>query len=240
MNLETIDQRGVADALAKRMAYPAQYMARPLVVWRSDFRDGVQEGVVHEVVKAHNRNNPQEEQRWFWIMDVTDENEPLCHYPNTSRLGFYVVLPATAHPDSIDRAIRKIGFGVPLVFFMPGEPVKLSPIFEQYVFDPDFEPWATHYARHREIMDFIRSGGDKTGIAYRWYNRFRADDGESTRGVDMPIVWLEASWLLRFAMRCAHVHTLSELDERLFRAAFREGISADVVDEFWKYIKSKR
>lgn len=62
------------------MNNPALYAEKPLVVWRADFRDGVQEGVLREVVKEYNKN------------------KPLRCYHDPSRLGFYVVLPATAHP----------------------------------------------------------------------------------------------------------------------------------------------
>ena len=235
-NLKTIDQTGIADAVAKRMAAPAQYIGQPLVIWRSHFRDGVQEGVLREVVKAYNKNTTDEEKRLFWVLDMTDENKPLQHYHAPSRLGFYVVLPATAHPDSIDKAIRKIGSGVPLVFFMPGEAVEVSPIFEQYIFEPDFEQWAAMYAVHGEIMEFIRGDGDKAGITYRWYNRFHVGS-DDRRGCDMPEAWLEAAVRLGFEMKFSRVQNLCDLTEKSFRSAFGEGISADVVDAFWKYVR---
>ena len=97
-NLKTIDQRGIAALVAERMNNPALYAEKPLVVWRADFRDGVQEGVLREVVKEYNKNKPDEEKRLFWVLDMTDENKPLRCYHDPSRLGFYVVLPATAHP----------------------------------------------------------------------------------------------------------------------------------------------
>ena len=235
-NLQPIDQTGIADAVAKRMAAPAQYIGQPLVIWRSHFRDGVQEGVLHEVVREYNKNKTDEEKRLFRVLDMTDENKPLQHYHAPSRLGFYVVLPATAHPDSIEKAIREIGFGVPLVFFMPGEAVEESPIAEQYIFEPDFEQWAAMYAVHGEIMAFIRGDGDKAGITYRWYNRFHVGS-DDRRGCDMPEVWLEAAVRLGFAKKFSRVQNLCDLTEESFRSAFGEGISADVVDAFWKYVR---
>ena len=235
-NIKTIDQRGIADAVTKRITAPAQYIARPLVIWRADFRDGVQEGVLREVVKEYNKNKTDEEKRLFWLLDMTDENKPLRHYHAPSRLGFNVVLPATAHPDSIDKAIQKIGLDVPLVFFMPGEAVELSPIFEQYIFDPDFEQWAAMYAVHSEIMEFIRGDGDKAGITYRWYNRFNVGK-DDRRGCDMPEAWLVAAVRLGFAKRFSRVQKLCDLTEKSFRSAFGEGISADVIDEFLKYLQ---
>ena len=235
-NLKTIDQRGIAALVAERMNNPALYAEKPLVVWRADFRDGVQEGVLREVVKEYNKNKPDEEKRLFWLLDMTDENKPLRHYHAPSRLGFNVVLPATAHPDSIDKAIREIGSDVPLVFFMPGEAVEASSIAEQYVFDPDFEQWAAMYAVHSEIMAFIRGDGDRAGIIYRWYNRFNVGS-DDRRGCDMPEMWLEAAVRLGFAKRFSRVQNLCDLTEESFRSAFGEGISADVVDEFLKYVQ---
>lgn len=235
-NLKTIDQRGIAALVAERMNNPAQYTEKPLVVWRADFRDGVQEGVLREVVKEYNRNKTDEEKRLFWLLDMTDGSKPLRRYHDPSRLGFYVVQPATAHPDSIDRAIREIGSDVPLVFFMPTEAVGISPVFEQYVFEPDFEQWAAMYAVHSEIMAFIRGDGDRAGIIYRWYNRFNVGS-DALRGCDMPEAWLMAAVRLGFARRLARVRNLGELTEESFRAAFRGGISADVVDEFLKYVQ---
>ena len=233
-NLKTIDQRGIADAVAKRMNTPALYAERPLVVWRADFRDGVQEGVLREVVKEYNNNKPDEEKRLFRVLDMTDENKPPRRYHAPSRLGFYVVQPATAHPDSIDRAVREIGSGVPLVFFMPGEATDELSAAEQYVFEPDFEQWAAMYAVHDEIMAFIRGDGDKAGIAYRWYNRFNVGSDER-RGCDMPEAWLAAAVRLGFERRLARVRNICDLTEKSFRSAFREGISTDVIDEFWKH-----
>ena len=238
-NLKTIDQRGIADAVAKRMAAPAQYIGQPLVIWRSHFRDGVQEGVLREVVKAHNKNKSDEEKRLFWVLDVDGENNASEYFSKPDVLGFYIVQPAEIGSALfIEKKMREIGekFRVPIVCFMPCEAADAFPAAEQYVFEPDFEQWAAMYAVHSEIMNFIRGDGDKAGITYRWYNRFNVGS-DDRRGCDMPEAWLEAAVRLGFAKRFSRVQKLCDLTEKSFRSAFGEGISADVVDEFLKYVQ---
>lgn len=239
-DLKSIDQTGIAALVAERMNNPVLYVEKPLVIWRSHFRDGVQEGVLREVVKAYNKNKSDKEKRLFWVLDVDGENNSSEYFSKPDVLGFYIVQPSAHSTPFIENKMREIGekFRVPVVCFMPCDVAEEFSAAEQYVFEPDFGQWAAMYAVHSEIMEFIRGDGDKAGIAYRWYNRFNACNENKRCGVDIPEVWLEAAVRLGFAMRLTCVRNLCELPEKSFRSAFREGISADVVDEFWEFVQN--
>ena len=241
-NLKTIDQSGIASLVAERMNNPAQYVERPLVIWRSHYRDGVLEGLLCDVARAYNENKPRKGKRMFWVIDVDDENKSSDYFSNPVVLGFYVVQPASARSASFVREkMREIGekFGVPVICFMPCDATDVFPSVEQYLFEPDFEQWAARYAIHSEIMDFIRGDGDKAGITYRWYNAFSTDNPAGSKGCSMPEYWLDGRARLGFIRRIVRAARLCDISEEDFRKAFSEGISDDLVADFREYIMKK-
>lgn len=53
--LKTIDQSGIKTHIKERLENPGQYTARPLIIWRADLRDGIQERVLRDVFNDYNR-----------------------------------------------------------------------------------------------------------------------------------------------------------------------------------------
>ena len=67
-NINTIDQSGIKSLLKERLDAPDRYVGRPLIIWRSDIRDGIQERVLTEVFNEFNNYRPFK--AWYKIASV--------------------------------------------------------------------------------------------------------------------------------------------------------------------------
>lgn len=63
--MKTIDQSGIKNLIAKRIKTPEQYVNKPLIIWRSNFDDGIQERILEEAFDEWNKEKTTEERKWF-------------------------------------------------------------------------------------------------------------------------------------------------------------------------------
>lgn len=66
--LKTIDQSGIKALIKERLKNPGQYADRPLIIWRADLRDGIQERVLRDVFNDYNRSHAT--QVWYKMASV--------------------------------------------------------------------------------------------------------------------------------------------------------------------------
>lgn len=264
--LITIDQKGLRAKLEQRLANPSEYIDRPLLIWRSDFRDGVTERVVHNTFHDYNRERPREPHKWFAATLLGDDTQVSHDFlqkniikpGKESLVGLYVLEPMLIYADykrnpgllnKFHDVINHRHWGdirmlpdVPSVAFMSidedwFETPDAYPAAEQYLFDPDFEQWAgTWPAKNDMLVDFLRGGGDKAGIAYRWYNYFNNQKGEEHRGCDYPSFWMAGLVKLKAEKKWKRLEKFSDIDSEDFKLAFPTGISADLIEGFRKYL----
>ena len=65
MNIKTIDQSGIKNLIAERIKNPEQYVNKPLIIWRSNFDDGIQARILEEAFDAWNEGKTTEERKWY-------------------------------------------------------------------------------------------------------------------------------------------------------------------------------
>ena len=53
--LNLLDQSGIKALIKERLENPGRYADRPLIIWRADLRDGIQERVLQDVFNDYNR-----------------------------------------------------------------------------------------------------------------------------------------------------------------------------------------
>lgn len=63
--LKTVSQSEIKELIAKRLQNPEEYTGKPLIIWRSDFYDGIQERILEEVFDDHNKDKTKETRKWF-------------------------------------------------------------------------------------------------------------------------------------------------------------------------------
>ena len=182
--LKTISQSGIRSLLKERLEHPEKYVDKPLIIWRSDFRDGIQDRLLRNVLHDYNEGKRKDEQKWFISSLLGDENQTRHDFsvnhiiePGKKHLlGIYIIEPVFAPVDYNDNAYekyidiinnRKSGdikmiAGVPVVAYMCHnydwfETPEVYPDAEQYVFEPDFEEWAQSLPENKRFLaDFIR------------------------------------------------------------------------------------
>ena len=255
---KSIDQSGIAALVVKRMNNPALYAERPLVIWRSDFHDGIQFSLLHETLREYNRGKEKDAMKYYVPIRLGDGEQSIYDdsAQNNPHLGFYVIDPArerlteTSLREKLSRLLStrqteeiRLHPDIPMVTFLcrefdfdGGWLAEVCPEAEQYIFEPDFEQWAAR-GRHVYLTDFIRGNGDKAGITYRWYNYFYVDPTVGCQGCAFPDYWLVGLCRLQLRRKVMRVERLGDLSDEDFRSAFHEGISADLVKNFKAYLK---
>ena len=182
--LKTISQSGIRKLLKERLENPKKYVDTPLLIWRSDFRDGIQDSLLRNVLHNYNEGKEKDEQKWFLSSLLGEENQTkhdfsVNHIIETEKkhlLGIYVLEPIFAPLDynqnDYEKYIevinhRKFGDikmidGVPVVAYMCHdydwfETPEVFPDAEQYIFEPDFEEWAQSLPENKRFLaDFVR------------------------------------------------------------------------------------
>ncbi len=170
--LKGIDQVRLRAAIRERIEHPQMYVGTPLIIWRSDIRDGIIQPMLSELFEQQHdpfgwykivsiRRRPQSYREAVSDMlssPVVDLNNTESDCRDERRNDLLVIDPADDHdPASMadyqtllnDRRWRGVGLtpGVPVVAFMNCcddwfERPELFPGAEQYVFQPDFDEWA--------------------------------------------------------------------------------------------------
>lgn len=64
-NLKRIDQQGIKSLLRDRLENSTKYLDTPLIIWRSNFDDGLQEEILEEVLDDYNLDRSGDERKWF-------------------------------------------------------------------------------------------------------------------------------------------------------------------------------
>lgn len=193
--LKTISQSGIRKLLKERLENPEKYVGTPLLIWRSDFRDGIQDRLLRNILHEYNEGKEKDEQKWFLSSLLGDENQTshdfsvnhIIEHGKKHLLGIYVIEPVFAPVDYNHKAYekyidvinqRKSGDikmvdGIPVVAYMCHTydwfetPEKYSSA-EQYIFKPDFEEWVKSLPENDKFLgDFIRKGNspDSTPLA---------------------------------------------------------------------------
>ena len=67
MNIKTINQSGIKNLLAERVKNPELYVNKPLVIWRADIADGIQERILDSVFNEHNEGKKDVDHSWYRI-----------------------------------------------------------------------------------------------------------------------------------------------------------------------------
>lgn len=67
-NLNTIGQAGLKALLKERITQPEKYVNTPLIIWRADVRDGIQERLLDEVFNEYNLDGAP--QLWYKMASV--------------------------------------------------------------------------------------------------------------------------------------------------------------------------
>lgn len=256
-NLKTIDQSGIKALIRERFENPEKYVNTPLIIWRSDIGDGIQQRILQEVRDAHNETMPQKEQKSFTVTIDSDLKRAV-----SETNGIVVLDPAGAaiqwklYPETLrdfqtllNNPGRLSEKAAPVVAYMTHysewfETPEVYTNAEQYLFVPDFDEWAEWAVREaefpEEIIDFIRGNGEKAKIMYRWYNRFNVDPSLQTGcpGVKFPEDWERLLITLKHAAEDEELSSIFDLTEEQIREAImlQANISDDVKEAFCKFI----
>lgn len=118
--LGKISQSGIKSLLRERLENPERYNCIPLIIWRSDYEDGIQERILSEVFNEYNSGKDRKEQKWYICTklgegfsrdDFRDETvivgEPRDVSYGRYDVGMYVIDPMWAvsdyksNPDSL-------------------------------------------------------------------------------------------------------------------------------------------
>ena len=127
-NIKTINQAGVSALLKERLEHPDLYVGSPLVIWNSDFLDGVMSGLVRKAIKELNQGKPREQWKGSWVNPRSA--------PKADRLGLSIIT------HDADFAVSLEQYSVPTVMFASftepqAEIIAKLPGAEQYIFhDP--------------------------------------------------------------------------------------------------------
>ena len=149
MSLKTIDQTGIKNLIAERIKNPELYVNKPLVIWRADIADGIQERILEEAFDEWNKGKTTEERKWFrttmlgmgtpQVYNLTEDtivrDDVNGSLYGAYRFGLLVIDPMFVHGDYMSNPEslkmyhsiinnRKWGdieilAGVPIVSFMP-------------------------------------------------------------------------------------------------------------------------
>lgn len=234
--LKTIDQAGIRPLLRERLDNPSMFIGKPLILWRSYISDGVNDLLLRDVFREFNKGRGRDDRIGFWINPKNVKKE---------KLGICVIDTS----GDYSRAWEKY-CDVPMVVYgyvdAPDESVLEDfPDAEQYLFAPDYKQWAdleSSTKDHRLVIDFINGTCDRDSVTCRWYNYFNNDirDLSHRKGCDFPACWLEGLSRLRMYLKASRLKNLSEVDGDFFMKSFRPYISADLVEEFRKFISDNK
>ena len=236
---KSINQSQLSALIAERLNNPDKFIGKPLVICQAVSNDGVQEGMLREVFKAHNAGKPKEEWKGF----IANPKRA-----KADKLGLLFIDASEDYRESLERYC-----GLPVVVYAKwlntlDELSADFPDAEMYLFTPDFEQWAECIRDYKSIpswlIDFIRGKGTPEDITYRWYNYFNAGcnkyldiaKGKNT-GCDFPESWFEGLMRLRMYLKTGRIAKYSQVPEDFFNMCFSTGISQDLKDELREFLK---
>lgn len=139
--IKKINQAGVSALLKERLEHPDLYVDKPLVIWNSDYLDGVMSGLVREALRELNQGKPREQWKGSWVNPRSA--------PKVDRLGLSII----THDADFTVSLKQ--YPVPTVMFAPftapqDEIIEKLPDAEQYIFhDPSAKKPQTSRLRFR-------------------------------------------------------------------------------------------
>jgi hypothetical protein len=107
-NVKPINQNQLKILIKDRLDRPELYENRPLIIWRSDFRDGIIQRVVNEAFSQFNISKPDDERKWYSDLMLAEDTPPsgygfsepqLIEDDGTYLLGMYVLETIFAEMD---------------------------------------------------------------------------------------------------------------------------------------------
>lgn len=108
MELKTINQTGIKNLIAERIKNPEQYVNKPLIIWRSDFEDGIQERILEEAFGEYNANKSNDERKWYKKVEIFS-GMPLSFTDNKIGLSTPLVNSFTDNTILLDNGSYKFG-----------------------------------------------------------------------------------------------------------------------------------
>lgn len=178
-NINKIDQTQLKTLLRERVGNPTKFLNRPLVIWRSNWDDGIQERILQEVFSEINNLDDTAKQKWYRHTLLGEEAQIKYDLTESTEFGYddkmasvgllavdplFLTLDYKEDPKNLKNYCSLINNrkwkdievmdNVPVVVYMchPDkelEKPELYPTAEQYVFEPDFDEWA-HWAVQNE------------------------------------------------------------------------------------------
>lgn len=104
-NLKHIDQTGIKALIKERIENPQKYVNTPLVIWRADYRDGIQQRILEEVFDEYNENMSKEDRKWY--------NTSML--PGESQVSYDFTTPEIIRTDVEGPAYGKYSFGLMVI-----------------------------------------------------------------------------------------------------------------------------
>lgn len=233
-NITKVDKNALRTLLIERLANPEKYLSKPLIIWRADVRDGIQEVIIREALKEHNTPLDKAEHKGFAVNPVR---------ANADHLGICAINVGDVYTATLDKYRGKVPMVVYANLPEPAEWVYADfGNAESYIFQPDFKEWASSLRKTKyndAVIEFIKQIPDNEGITYRWYNYFDNADCRGRRtGCDFPSCWLSALTLLKLQLKVSGCPRLCDIPDADFDRCLRPGISADLAKQFHEFLKS--
>ena len=130
--IRNINQVGVSALLKERLEHPDLYIGKPLIIWNSDFLDGIMDVLVSKAIRELNQDKPKEQWKGQWVNPK--------RIVKKERLGLSIIT------HDIDFSLSLKQYPVPTVMFAPFEEPQAEilaklPGAEQYIFH---DPTAIH------------------------------------------------------------------------------------------------
>lgn len=194
-NLQRVDQNEIGRIYSRMLENPELFMHRPIVVWRSYFKDGILFTKLQEINSDHNKNRNREEREYLRLkplkLDSLNEIDPENTLTSSFHKGvvLYVEIPERGYhnPAALDsnfgskisEMLRKIKefYSVPIILHLPfieSPEILEGTESEQYIYHPDYEEWKRTETRYTNplinlLIGFLDCFKNEDGIEYSWY-----------------------------------------------------------------------
>lgn len=193
--LPRIDQNEIGKIYKKILETRELYVEKPIVIWRSYFKDGILYPKLQEIREAHNKNRKKEEKEYFRIIGLEvkafkDKDFEVSLNPEKYKACvIYIDIPQeelqNPHPFDTDLGkfisewLKKIRatLKVPMILHLPyiEHPDTLEGIeVRQYIFNPNYEEWKKSELNPNYVFDilllgFLDSFKSHQEKDYSWY-----------------------------------------------------------------------
>lgn len=114
-NIKSIDQTGIKALIKERLENPEKYVNTPLLIWRADYRDGIQGRILEEAFDEYNVNMSKDDRKWYQTSLLASDQQ--ISYDFTT-------------PEIIRDVVEEAAFGSYKVALMVIEPM-FSPVNQE-------------------------------------------------------------------------------------------------------------